>query len=110
MKSKIGIQVKNPKEKCKDKNCPFHGTIKIHGRIFKGKIVSKDTHKTAVVKWPRLYFLRKYERFEKRQSKVKVHNPPCIDAKIGDKVKIVETRPLSKTKRFVIVENESTKS
>jgi small subunit ribosomal protein S17 len=46
----------------------------------------------------------KYERFEKRQSKIHAHNPPCIDAKAGDNVKIAECRPLSKTKSYVIVE------
>ena len=33
-----------------------------------------------------------------------MHNPDCIDAKEGNLVKIMECRPLSKTKNFVIVE------
>jgi small subunit ribosomal protein S17 len=32
------------------------------------------------------------------------HNPPCINAKEGDVVKIAECRPLSKTKKFVVIE------
>ncbi|MBN1455027.1 MAG: 30S ribosomal protein S17, partial [Methanomicrobia archaeon] len=40
----------------------------------------------------------------KRQSKIHAHNPPCINAKVGDIVKIAECRPLSKTKSFVVVE------
>ena len=39
-------------------------------------------------------------------SRITAHNPPCIDAKTGDKVKIAECRPLSKTKNFVVVEKE----
>jgi len=46
----------------------------------------------------------KFERFEKRQAKIHAHNPPCINAKEGDRVKIAECRPLSKTKAYVVVE------
>ena len=45
-----------------------------------------------------------YERYRVKLSKLKAHNPPCIDAKVGDYVKIRQTRPLSKTKSFVIIE------
>ena len=47
----------------------------------------------------------KFERYEKRRTRIKVHNPECINAKEGDIVKISECRPLSKTKNFVIIEN-----
>ena len=43
-------------------------------------------------------------RYEKRRSKILAHNPPCIDAKKGDKVKIAECRPISKNVSFVVVE------
>jgi len=39
-------------------------------------------------------------------SRITAHNPPCIGAKTGDKVKIAECRPISKTKSFVVVEKE----
>ena len=90
--------------RCDDKNCPFHGSSKIRGRSFIGTLISTKMQKTAIVEWGRRYYLRKYERYEKRRSKVKVHNPDCINAKEGDLVKIVECKPLSKTKNFVIVE------
>ncbi len=60
--------------------------------------------KTATVEWERRHFLKKYERYEKRRSKVKAHNPICINASEGNIVKIMECKPLSKTKNFVIVE------
>jgi small subunit ribosomal protein S17 len=101
----IGIKVKAPKERCSDQNCPFHGRIIVRGMAFDGIVVKKNVHRTATVEWSRRYFIPKYERYEKRRTKLSVHNPACIDAKIGDKVKIMETRPLSKTKHFVIVEN-----
>ena len=46
----------------------------------------------------------KYERYERRKSKMIVYNPECIDAKKGDVVKVAECRPLSKTKSFVVIE------
>jgi len=39
-------------------------------------------------------------------SRITAHNPPCIAARRGEKVKIAECRPLSKTKSFVVVEKE----
>ncbi len=105
MKTKdIGLDVKAPKVTCQDKHCPFHGEIKVRGRIFTGKVVKDSMHKTVTVEWPRLFYLPKYERFEKRKTRIKAHNPDCLKAKQGDNVKIMETRPISKTKNFVVVE------
>ena len=39
-----------------------------------------------------------------RSSRISAHIPDCINAKAGDNVKIMECRPLSKTKKFVVVE------
>ena len=96
--------VKPPKESCNDKNCPFHGNLKVRGRIFTGKVISSRMHKSSTVVWEISRFIKKYERYEKKRTKIHVHNPSCIDAKEGDVVKIMETRPLSKTKNFVILE------
>ncbi len=104
MKKNIGIDVKEPKAKCKDINCPYHGKLSLRGRTFVGTVKAAKAHKTATIEWDRIKYIRKYERYEKRKSAVKAHNPECINAKAGDKVKIMECRPLSKTKKFVIVE------
>nr|AJS12491.1 30S ribosomal protein S17P [uncultured archaeon] len=102
----IGIETANlPKEKCDDRNCPFHGSLKCRGSTFVGTVISTKMHKTAVVGWTRTHYLSKYERYEKRRTKIKAHNPPCVNAKEGDIVKIMECRPLSKTKNFVVIEN-----
>lgn len=74
------------------------------GRILIGKIVKKDISKTATVQIEHSHLIKKYERYEKRRSKIRVHNPENINAEIGNKVKIQETRPLSKTKHFIITE------
>ena len=96
---------KAPKKECEDKKCPFHGNTVLRGRTFVGVIMKKDTHKTATVEWYYKLFVPKYERYETRRTRIHVHNPPCIDANIGDRVKVAEARPISKTKNFVIIEN-----
>lgn len=100
----IGLKVKTPSGNCQDPKCPFHGTLSIRGRIFTGTVISDIAHKTVTVEWPRLFYLPKYERYEKRRTRVKAYNPTCINAKTNDKVKIAECRKLSKTKSFVIIE------
>ena len=100
----IGYDVKPPEKECSDKNCPFHGTLPIRGKILEGIVVSSKMSKTVIVERNYLHFIPKYERYERRRSKTAAFNPECIDAKIGDKVKIAECRPLSKTKHFVIIE------
>jgi small subunit ribosomal protein S17 len=51
--------------------------------------------------------MKKYERFEKRTSVVSAHLPSCIgEVSIGDTVKVMECRPLSKTVSFCVVENQ----
>ncbi len=105
MESKnIGIAVETPKQGCNDDKCPFHGSLSVRGRQFAGTVISTKMRKTAVIEFERLYFLQKYERYEKRRTKLKVHNPECINADEGDIVKVVECRPLSKTKNFVITQ------
>ena len=104
MKKSVGIEVKSPKEKCEDNNCPFHGTLSLHGRQFVGRVISDKMHKTVTVQWEGRKPIQKYERYTKSRSKVKAHNPSCVNAKEGQTVKVMETRPLSKTKNFVVIE------
>jgi len=99
----IGIAIEAPKQSCADVKCPFHGNLSTRGRQFMGTVTSTKTRKTAIVEFERLHFLKKYERYEKRRTKLKAHNPECINAKDGDIVKVMECRPLSKTKNFVII-------
>ena len=87
---------------CNDKKCPVHGNVSLRGRSFSGRVVSDKMHHTVTVQIERKQFVSKYDRYEKRFSKIKAHNSDCIDAKEGDLVQIFETRPLSKTKNFVV--------
>lgn len=100
----IGIEVIPPKDICQDQKCPYHGTLPIRGNILQGKVVSAKARKTAVIKREFLHFLPKYERYERRHSKISAYNPECISAKEGDIVTIAECRPLSKTKHFIVIE------
>lgn len=59
---------------------------------------------TATIEWPRRKYVTKFERYEKSRTRIKAHNPKTIDAKKGDIVKIMECRPISKTKHFIIIE------
>jgi len=100
----IGMRIPQPKNKCEDRKCPFHGTLRIRGRLFNAEVTKTVVNRTATIKFPHFYYISKYERFEKRLTKLKTHNPSCINAKQGDFVKVVESKPISKTKNFVIVE------
>ena len=100
----IGLDVKPPKNTCDDPNCPFHGTLPVRGKVLEGIVVSNRMPKTVIVRRDYLHYIPKYERYERRHSRIAAHNPPCINAKVGDKVRIAECRPLSKTKHFVVIE------
>jgi small subunit ribosomal protein S17 len=67
-----------------------------------GLVVSDKMDKTIVVAVQRLVRHSLYGRFIKLTSKLKAHdeNNEC---QIGDKVKIMETRPISKDKRWRVV-------
>jgi small subunit ribosomal protein S17 len=91
------------KEKCNDAHCPVHGSLSLRGRSFTGTVLSTKMQRTAIVQWGFKRLLPKFERYEKRKSKVKVHNPDCLKIKKGDIVEIKECKPLSKAKHFVII-------
>jgi small subunit ribosomal protein S17 len=100
----IGIEAKPPSGSCAEPNCPWHGTLSIRGRQFVGKVVKVKAPRTAIIEWEYPHYLTKYERYERRHSHIAVHSPLCIGTKVGDKVRIAECRPVSKTKAFVVVE------
>lgn len=72
-------------------------------RVQKIGIVSSDKmQKTVVVRVDRLVLHRKYRRYVRRTSQFMAHDE--VGSTIGDKVRIVETRPLSARKRWRVVE------
>ncbi|MBS7655368.1 30S ribosomal protein S17 [Candidatus Bathyarchaeota archaeon] len=104
MTKNIGLNVSAPEKTCDDVKCPFHGKLKVRGKIIIGVVASDKMKNSIVVRKDYLHYVRKYMRYEKRRSKILAHNPPCIEAKQGDIVKIAECKPISKNISFVVVE------
>lgn len=100
----IDPSINPPEEECEDPNCPFHGTLSVRGQLLKGNVVGDKMEKTVVVEREHAERVPKYERYERRSSKLHAHNPPCIAAREGDRVKMGECRKLSKQKSFVVLE------
>lgn len=100
----IGLDVKEPEQECEDDNCPFHGSISTRGSSFTGEVESTKMEKSATVRWEYSEKIPKYERYERRNTKISVHVPECMDVEEEDTVRVVETRPISKTKSAAVVE------
>lgn len=71
-------------------------------RILKGVVVSDKMQKTIVVQITRLKKHSKYKKYFKVSQKFKVHDPEN-EYHVGDKLLIQETRPISKDKRWRVV-------
>ena len=67
-----------------------------------GVVQSDKLQKTVVVRVDRLVRHPRYRRYVRRTSRFMAHDE--LGATIGDKVRIVETRPLSKNKRWRVLE------
>lgn len=77
------------------------GQAKRKSRI--GKVVSDKMEKTRIVAVERLFRHSRYQKVIKRRKKFMVDDPKN-ESHIGDKVRIAETRPLSKRKRWRVLE------
>lgn len=105
MKKSVGYNIDEMPQKSDkaDKKCPFYGNVSVRGKTFVGVVVSDSMDKTVKVQWENTIRSTKYNRYMKSRTKVAAHNPEAINAKLGDKVLIGETRPLSKTKHFAVL-------
>ncbi|ETX09006.1 30S ribosomal protein S17 [Candidatus Entotheonella palauensis] len=72
-------------------------------KVLSGEVVSDRMDKTITVKVERRIRHSVYERVIKRSKKYHAHDEQN-QCQIGDQVRIVETRPLSKTKRWRLLE------
>jgi small subunit ribosomal protein S17 len=104
--SSAGLQITPPKRTCDDNRCPFHGHVKVRGKMLVGKVVSISDKQTVVLQREFLHKIAKYNRYERRRGKLHAHLPPCIELKEGDTVSVAECRPLSKTISFVVVQSK----
>jgi ribosomal protein uS17 len=69
----------------------------------RGVVVSSEMDKTIVVRVETLKAHRRYKKIIRRSTKFHAHDEQN-EAKVGDVVRIIETRPLSKTKRWRLAE------
>jgi small subunit ribosomal protein S17 len=79
-----------------------NGVKRAHRSQKVGSVVSDKMQKTVIVRVDRLVRHTKYRRYVRRTSKFLAHDE--LGATIGDKVKIVETRPMSARKRWRVIE------
>ncbi len=71
-------------------------------RVLEGVVTSDKMNKTRRVEIPRLVKHPRYSKFIKRRTVCKVHDENN-ESHVGDIVEIIESRPLSKTKRWQLV-------
>jgi small subunit ribosomal protein S17 len=72
-------------------------------RILQGVVVSDASHKTVVVKVEKSVKHPVYKKYITRSCKYAAHDPENAH-KIGDVVKIIECRPISKTKKWHVLD------
>ncbi len=71
-------------------------------RRINGEVTSNKMDKTVSVRITRRFSHRLYKKVIERHTVVKAHDE--LGCEIGDKVKVVESKPISKTKRWVVEE------
>lgn len=91
------------KTNCNDELCPVHGHISLRGRTFKGKVIRKFP-KRVCIEFERTLYIKKYERFAKRKTKLHARLSDCMfnSIDIGDYIEIKECRPISKIIHFIV--------
>jgi small subunit ribosomal protein S17 len=68
-----------------------------------GRVVSDKMNKTVVVAVDRIVKEARYKKFLKRTTTFKAHDEQNA-CRVGDRVRLIETRPLSAQKRWVVME------
>ena len=105
----IGVDVRSPEGEWDGSDiCPFYGSLRVRGQIIEGTVSSQGMTDSIVVERETTRYMQKYERYEKRTRRYAAHLPSCIGGvSQGDKVRIMECRPLSKTVKFCVIEKEA---
>jgi small subunit ribosomal protein S17 len=70
-------------------------------RVFQGLVVSNKCDKTVVVRVEKNIMHPVYKKYIKRHAKYAAHDPQNA-CKVGDLVRIIESKPISKTKKWVV--------
>jgi small subunit ribosomal protein S17 len=72
-------------------------------KVYTGTVISDKMDKTITVTVTSLVQHRRYQKTVKRVTKFKAHDPENR-ARVGDTVKIIESRPLSASKRWTVLD------
>jgi len=72
-------------------------------KLMTGRVVSDSMQKTVVVTIERLVKHAEYGKYVRRRNRFKVHDEKN-ECKVGDVIRFMETRPLSKDKRWRLVD------
>jgi small subunit ribosomal protein S17 len=94
---------------CNDKYCPKHSkNISLRGRSFRGWVIRKFP-KRVVIEFERTIYLKKYERYSIRKTKLHARLPECMfkEIELGDYIEIMECRPISKIIHFIVTQKIS---
>ena len=98
--------MQNERHRSGDENCPFFGSLRLRGQVLEGIVAKLGMQGTIIIERNNVRYMKKYERYEKRTGTVAAHLPSCIgEVALGDRVKVMECRPLSKTVSFCVIEN-----
>ncbi len=68
-----------------------------------GTVIKNQMNKTALVLVERLTRHGSYRKYVRRRAKYMAHDPRNV-CQIGDKVRIIESRPISKRKRWQVID------
>ncbi|MBT4135765.1 30S ribosomal protein S17 [archaeon] len=101
-------ETKKQQIECNDKFCPNHGHTAVRGRSFKGTVIRKFP-KRVVIEFERTIYIKKYERYSKRKTKLHARLPECMhdEIEVGDYIEIKECRPISKIVHFIVIGKSS---
>ena len=91
------------KESTTSANSKKINQVKLRGKTFEGTVVNK-LHGRVTIEFDRLMYVSKYERYEKRKTKIHARLPKELDSTInvGDWIEVAECRPLSSIIKAIV--------
>jgi small subunit ribosomal protein S17 len=103
------VPPKGKAEECNDQFCPYHGSTRVRGKVTQGTVVSKKSKNTVIIRRDYVQFVKKYQRYERRNTRLACHLPECLshEVDIGDLIRVGESRKISKTKAFIVLDKIS---
>ena len=78
--------------------------MSLRGRTFRGTVIKKFP-KRICIEFDRTIYIKKYERYAKKKTKIHARVPEALEneIKIGDYIEVMECRHLSKIINFMVV-------